>query len=92
MGEPISLDTDSPLPNSPLGEFISVDLGSVTLTTYNPVTLTPLETSTNIYIFYIYATNHGTEPVTLQGPRGWEVEIIEAIGLCPMLRWGIQCL
>ncbi len=68
----MALDTTSPLPESPEGKFITAELGPVTLKTYSPVTLTFLENSTNIYI---YATNNGNETVTVQGPRGWEVEI-----------------
>ena len=66
------LDTTSPLPESPPRGTLTAELGPVTLTTFDPITITSLENSTNIYVT---ATNTGLQPVTVQGPRGWEVDL-----------------
>ncbi len=47
----------------PADSPVSLTLGSVTVTTYNPVTMTPVENSTDLYFV---AKNNGAQPVTLQ--------------------------
>lgn len=66
------LDFNSPLPQGPIGEMISAELGPVTLETYNPVTITWLENSTNLYF---YAHNTGDSQVTVLGPRAFDVPV-----------------
>ena len=57
-----SPELDAPLPESPPDELISVTIGPVTITTYNPVTITRLENSTNLYFL---ARNNSTEHATI---------------------------
>ncbi|GAI09971.1 unnamed protein product, partial [marine sediment metagenome] len=66
------LDLNSPLPTGPQGKTVTCNLGPVALETYSPVTITPIEYSTN---FYIYARNNGDTVATVCGPMATEVAI-----------------
>ena len=77
--KPPSLDLSVPLPDPPPDEEVSVAIGPVTITTYNPVTITGLESATNLYFV---ARNNGTQDLTvrftsleeiLQSKPGWIV-------------------
>jgi hypothetical protein len=72
------LDTTSPLPISPVGGDVTASLGPVILRTYDPVVITAFERST---VVYVYATNSGSDPVVIQGPRGYEVGMTILSGL-----------
>jgi len=61
--EPPPLNLNAPLPDSPPDAEISVTIGPVTIATYNPVTITGLEYSTNLYFV---ARNNGDQAVTLR--------------------------
>lgn len=61
--QPPPLNLNVPLPESPPDAEISLTIGPVTITTYNPVTITPLEYSTNLYLV---ARNNGDQTVTLR--------------------------
>jgi len=56
------LDLDKPLPEGPAGELETYELGALKISTYNPVTITALETSTNLYF---EVENTENEKVTL---------------------------
>ena len=47
----------------PLDQAVSLTLGSILISTYNPVTITALESNTNVYFV---AKNNDTRPLTLQ--------------------------
>ena len=57
------MNPNAPLPYSPPDAEVSVTIGPVTITTYNPVTITGLEYSTNLYFV---ARNNGDQAVTLR--------------------------
>lgn len=61
--EPPPLNLNAPLPDSPPDAEISVTIGPLTIMTHNPVTITGLEYSTNLYFV---APNNGDQAVTLQ--------------------------
>ncbi len=77
---PPPLNLTNPLPAAPGGRMITASLGPVVLETFHPVTITPLEDSTN---FYVYARNMGDKSVTVQGPRAFDVPVTQLTAALP---------
>lgn len=62
---PTALVTDAPLPSAPADTEVTTRLASVELKTWNPVTITGIESGTNLYFL---AKNTGDQAVTLAVP------------------------
>lgn len=62
-GQQPPMAADAPLPQSPPDQEVSLSLGTVTISTFSPVTITDLEYSTNLYLL---ARNDGDQALTLR--------------------------
>jgi hypothetical protein len=71
---PPPLATDAPLPSAPADHEVTAAVGPVELRTWNPVTVTGIESGTNLYFV---AKNTGKTAVTLIVPEPGEPQAFE---------------